>query len=147
MEENMKDTYDAWLIDPFEETVTMIKIPSDVKKWKEILQIDSPIDMVSWGTAHTIIIDDEGLLRDENRYFKVEEYPQALAGRGLIVDVDQDSGEITDTTYNGKLAFLPEGYKVEPIVTVTNFEDYDELKQKLSFEQELEKEFSPKELH
>ena len=143
----MKDTYDAWLIDPFEETVTMIKIPSDIKKWKEILQIDSPIDMVSWGTAHTIIIDDEGLLRDENRYFKVEEYPQALAGRGLIVDVDQDSGEIKDTTYNGKLAFLPEGYKVEPIVTVTNFEDYDELKQKLSLEQELEKEFSPKELH
>lgn len=61
-------------------------------------------------------VDDEGLLKNPNRYFKYGE--RTLAGIGLILAHD-DEGESVGTTLSSaevfeNVEFLPEGHVEEP---------------------------------
>ena len=111
----------AILIDPQEQTVEKVKIPNkDYKEWKKVLGITSPIEIVRLEhigeEKYTgIIVDDEGLYKEDNRYFKLQVYTQPLAGRALIVswDDEDESGSLIDVTYpKGGMKWMPEDFKL-----------------------------------
>ena len=61
-------------------------------------------------------VDDEGLLKETNRYFSI--HGREFAGNGLIIG-NNDEGESIDSTLTVEqvkdmISFLPEGYKKEP---------------------------------
>jgi len=124
--------YNAILVDPFTQTTKEISVTSDYKQWKEILEIKSPIDVVTLNSETAVIVDDEGLLNEETRYFKLPDYPQPLAGRAIVVGIDED-GEITD--YNSgvsdssylKIKWMPEGFSVSPESTFIPFDNIEDM--------------------
>ena len=124
--------YNAILVDPFTQTTKEISVTSDYKQWKEILEITSPIDMVTLNSETAVIVDDEGLLNEETRYFKLPDYHQPLAGRAIVVGIDED-GEITD--YNSgvsdssylKIKWMPEGFSVSPESTFIPFDNIEDM--------------------
>jgi len=66
--------------------------------------------------TNDVYVDDEGLLKNPNRYFKYGQ--RTLAGMGLILSHD-DEGESVGTTLNSaevfeNVKFLPEGHTEEP---------------------------------
>ena len=115
------ETVQALLIDPQEQTVEKVKIPNkDYKEWKKVLGITSPIEIVRLEhigeEKYTgVIVDDEGLYKEDNRYFKLQVYTQPLAGRALIVswDDEDESGNLIDVTYpKGGMKWMPEDFKL-----------------------------------
>jgi hypothetical protein len=124
--------YNAILVDPFTQTTKEITVTSDYKQWKEILEITSPIDMVTLNSETAVIVDDEGLFNEDTRYFKLPDYPQPLAGRAIVVGIDED-GEITD--YNSgvsdssylKIKWMPEGFSVSPQSTFIPFDNIEDM--------------------
>ena len=124
--------YNAILVDPFTQTTKEITVTSDYKQWKEILEITSPIDMVTLNSETAVIVDDEGLFNEDTRYFKLPDYPQPLAGRAIVVGIDED-GEITD--YNSgvsdssylKIKWMPEGFSVSPESTFIPFDNIEDM--------------------
>jgi hypothetical protein len=83
---------DAYLIDPFAQTVTVVDYTGDYKQIYQLIQAELftvvPINMAGDG----IFVDDEGLFvdTDEQRYFIFTNNgeTQLLAGRGLVLGVD-----------------------------------------------------------
>ena len=85
-------------------------------------------DVVRIDDVNSIFVDDEGLLRQNQLYF---EYSGSngifqLAGNGLILGVDDEGNSISPTLtvedVEGKVNFLPEGFKVEPYMEVTSWD-------------------------
>jgi hypothetical protein len=76
----------AILIDPFTRTVSDIDTAAGLDDLYEILQVDL-ITVMRVGASHAMILDDEGLLKDnsEQEYFQLKGMDQPLAGRGLIL--------------------------------------------------------------
>jgi hypothetical protein len=82
----------AILIDPFKRTITEVDYSGD---WRQIgALIGCDVFTVANIGDDDIYVDDEGLLKDpsEMAFFKHENYPQPLCGRGLVMSVD-DEGE------------------------------------------------------
>ena len=84
-------------------------------------------DLVMIDAVNNIFVDDEGILKD-NLYFEYSGSDRVfqLAGNGLILGVD-DEGDSTSPTLTvedveGKVRFLPEGFKVEPYMEVTSWD-------------------------
>ena len=112
----------AILVDPFDKTTKKIKVTDHYfyKECKALLKITGPIDVLTLDPENMAIVDDEGLLKnaDEQRYFKVKEYPQALAGRAVIIGYDEE-GENTDVTYNpDTIEWMPETHTEDAQITI-----------------------------
>tara|TARA_R110002051_G_scaffold159926_1_gene231388 strand:- start:9123 stop:9470 length:348 start_codon:yes stop_codon:yes gene_type:complete len=105
----------AKLIDPFNQSVIPALISKDYKDWKKLMNIKSPIDTVRLTDTIYVIVDDEGLHKDGNRYFKLKDYPQPLAGRAIIVNTDEE-GELIDLgKYNtDDIEWREESFYLEP---------------------------------
>lgn len=83
----------AILIDPFEQTIIQVEYTGQYQ------QIYDLIDAETFDCARIneqgdgIFIDDEGLIREKPQaFFWHKNYPQPLAGKGLVLGVD-DEGE------------------------------------------------------
>ena len=80
-------------------------------------------DLVRIDDVNSIFVDDEGILKD-NLYFEysVSDRVFQLAGNGLVLGVDDEGNSISTTLtvedVEGKVNFLPEGFKVEPYMEV-----------------------------
>jgi len=80
-------------------------------------------DLVRIDDVNSIFVDDEGILKD-NLYFEysVSDRVFQLAGNGLVLGVDNKGNSISATLtvedVEGKVNFLPEGFKVEPYMEV-----------------------------
>ena len=76
------------------------------------------------GIFNSIFVDDEGLLK-ANLYFEYSGGGRVfqLAGNGLVLGIDDEGNSISPTLtvedVEGKVNFLPEGFKVEPYWEVT----------------------------
>lgn len=83
----------AYLIDPFAKQVTEVEYTGHYKNINEHIKADI-FCVVGLDDGDSVFIDDEGLLCDqeEQEYFWVGDYPQMLAGRGLVLGTD-DEGE------------------------------------------------------
>lgn len=84
----------AFLIDPATRTITETTISS----WRDIapaLECDL-FDVVQIGPNVSVYVDDEGLFKDDQCFFQLIHYPQPLAGKGLVLGFDPETGDSTD---------------------------------------------------
>ena len=111
----------AILIDPFDESVSEVDYNGDYKEISNLINC-GPIDCVSLDDTNDIYIDDEGLLKNPTRYFRIFSYKtmriSTLAGKGLILG-HNDEGESIATTldvneYAKTIQFLPDTHVEEP---------------------------------
>ena len=103
------------LVNPFDETVKEAVYGGDYREIYNLIDCRT-FDVVSLSDADDLYVDDEGLLKDENRYFSWG--GRNFAGMGLIMGHD-DEGETIETTYDlqevvDRVEFLPEGHKETP---------------------------------
>lgn len=54
----------------------------------------SCFDCVTLDDKHTLFVDDEGLLRNPQHFMIWRDYPQPLAGRGLILGYDEEGESV-----------------------------------------------------
>ena len=85
-------------------------------------------DVVSIDGKNSIYVDDEGLYREDQLYFEYfgTEHSVRLAGNGLILGLDRDSGDSISTTLTteevkNKVVFLPDGFSINPSMEVTEW--------------------------
>ena len=59
----------------------------------------STFEVVGYDYENDVYVDEEGLMymNDDTKFFKLENYPQPLAGNGLIMGFDDETGENGDT--------------------------------------------------
>jgi len=105
----------AVYIDPYDETVSEIDYNGDYKEIYNLIGCRT-FDCVRLDDTNDMYVDDEGLLRNPNRYFKYGEH--TIAGNGLIL-AHNDEGESVGTELSSddvykKVQFLPEGHTEEP---------------------------------
>ena len=114
-------------IDPFTEKIRTAyplrkSYMEEIKKWMGV----DIIDIVTLDDNNMLIVDDNGLLYTNNRYFKWLPTDYAYAGKAVIVGYDND-GSTTDASYHPRrvedqlLEFMPDGYKVEPFMEFVSF--------------------------
>jgi len=105
----------AILIDPFDQCVSEVDFNGDYKEIHNLLNCTA-FDCVRLDETNDMFVDDEGLLKNPNRYFKYRK--QVLAGMGLILAHDNE-GESVGTTLSSaevfeNVEFLPEGHTEDP---------------------------------
>jgi len=59
----------------------------------------SIVEVVSIDDKNDVYVDEEGLLsvNEDTKFFKLKHYPQPIAGNGLIMGFDDETGENGDT--------------------------------------------------
>lgn len=83
------------LIDPFKQVITAVEVPDGLKPIYDALDSDS-FDSVRLSETETMYVDDYGLLREKQAFFRVGRIQSPYAGRALVLGVD-DEGESVDT--------------------------------------------------
>lgn len=80
----------AYLIDPFTQSISEVNYSGDYKEICNHLQCDL-FDVVYINRENDcVFINDEGLFKENQTFFKVSGYPEPLAGRGLVLGTTQD---------------------------------------------------------
>jgi hypothetical protein len=82
-------------IDTANRTVEVIDFEGDYVEIQKEINVDC-FTCVDIDDKNTIFVDDEGMLK-ENDFFMIEGYPEPLAGNGLILAVDYETGETVGT--------------------------------------------------
>ena len=134
----------AFLIDPFNNVIEEVKYDYGGKYTQITEYIATPeaphpmFSTVNIDDQNTIYLDDEGLYRDTQAYFKWEGYHQPLQGRGLILGIDYETGEsvpptITIEKVKYSVSFPSNQPRVEPRFEVRSFsdEEFNEFLQSL----------------
>lgn len=85
----------AVLIDPYKEEVTNVEYNGDYKQIYEHIQADC-FTLVRLRDRDDVFVDDEGLLKvtGATKFFMIEDYPQPLAGYGLILGNDGEGESV-----------------------------------------------------
>lgn len=97
------------LIDPFQKKVTAVKVDTAYAlksmygligcSMVEVVGLIRPDDIFSDEVAEDIWVDEEGLLKGDQRFFKISDLPfghhGVIAGRGLILQSDKEGGTIS----------------------------------------------------
>ena len=106
------------LIDPFEQSVTRVELSEDstLADAKKFMQLEGPIDIVTLTDDTMVIVDDEGLLKNNNRYFKLSEFHQPLAGRAIVVGYDDEGATISGSYNADTIEWMPEDHVEEPFM-------------------------------
>ena len=85
-------------------------------------------DVISIDNNNYVYVDDEGLFVEDQRYFEYlgNERSVRLAGNGLILGLNHDSGDSISTTLTAeevrnKVVFLPDGFSINPSMEVTEW--------------------------
>tara|TARA_R110000822_G_scaffold35007_8_gene98886 strand:+ start:376 stop:729 length:354 start_codon:yes stop_codon:yes gene_type:complete len=83
----------AFLIDPFQQEVTEVNYSGDFKQIYEFIDAHT-FDVARLNAkGDGIYVDDEGLYAEDQRFFQHKFYPSPLAGKGLVLGCDMDTGE------------------------------------------------------
>ena len=83
----------GYLIDPFAETVTQVAYEGDFTCIYKHIKA-SLFTWVYLEDSDEIYVDDEGLYKDDQRFFTFKGYHEPLAGRGLVLGANAEG----DTT-------------------------------------------------
>jgi hypothetical protein len=84
----------AYLIDPTAMTVTQVEYNGDFKVIYTLIDADA-FDCARFNReGDAVFVDDEGLINGkEQNFFKINGYPTPLAGKGLVLGCDMNTGE------------------------------------------------------
>lgn len=124
----MSNSIEVIVVDPFKETITkqVILNNQSPEEFSKMLNCNA-FDVVRLGDDVIMYIDDNGLLYDTNRYFKLESTTTSYtyAGIGILACDDGDGETISfdrDIRSVEKLIeFMPEGHKEEPFMKFVPF--------------------------
>lgn len=84
----------AFLIDPELQRITQVEYSGDYKNIYEHIKADT-FDCARFNAdGDGVFVDDNGLLNGPEHFFVVEGYAQPLAGRGLVLGVNEDGESI-----------------------------------------------------
>lgn len=81
-----------FLIDPFEKVIIPVYYDGDYRSIYGLIESDV-FDCARCG-RYDLFVDDEGLFKEEQKFFIVPDYPQPLAGKALVVGVDEEGNTI-----------------------------------------------------
>ena len=82
----------AIYINTAERTAEVIDFTGDFQDIQRLLGVDCFTCVGLDNGGDTLYVDDEGLFK-ENDFFSIDEYPEPLAGNGLILGTDLETGE------------------------------------------------------
>ena len=89
------------LINPTNETISecLIDTTKGLEDYYKHLECGT-FDIAHIGDGHDVYIDDEGLLNidHDTRFFSIEGYYQPLAGNGIVMGFDNETGDSIDCT-------------------------------------------------
>lgn len=107
----------AILINPFDQTIKETEYTGDYREIYHLIDCRT-FDVAMAKENNDLYIDDEGLLKDNQRYFRMLDIGANYAGKGLIL-AHNDEGESVGTTLTlqevkDMVEFLPEGHKETP---------------------------------
>ena len=106
----------AILINPFDHTVKEVDILGNLEDCYLLMNC-STVDAISFDDDNTLLVDDEGLLRD-NMYFNIR--GRNLAGNALLMGYDYNTGgnidvqNITVESIQDEIEWLPRGHREQP---------------------------------
>lgn len=108
----------AILIDPVDCSTSYIDIDDNLKSFYSIMNCDL-IDAQQIGLDTVMYFDDEGKLKNDQRYFQFTvANPIAYCGRCIVIGSDEDGGnddvKIDIDVLTKQIEWLPEGYSEEP---------------------------------
>ena len=117
------------LIDPFELSTSRVELSEDstFADAKKHMQLNGPLDVVTLSDDTMVIVDDEGLLKNNNRYFKLSEFHQPLAGRAIIVGYDDEGATISGSYNADTIEWMPEDHVEEPFMQFIPIPDEKEM--------------------
>ena len=114
------------LIDPFEQTVTRVELSEDstFADAKKHMQLKGPLDVVTLSDDTMVIIDDEALLKNDMRYFKLTEFHTPLANRAIVVGYDEEGATTSCPVFYSmplddfieSIQWMPEDHVEEPFM-------------------------------
>jgi len=87
----------AYLIDPFEQSVQEVNYFGDYTEIYKHIKCDLFTVVGLNNKGDCVYVDDEGLLKDNQMFFKIQGYPEPLAGRGLILGTDEEGDSCSAT--------------------------------------------------
>lgn len=124
------------LIDPFELSTSRVELSEDstLADAKKFMQLEGPIDIVTLSDNTMVIVDDEALLKNDMRYFKLSEFHQPLANRAIVVGYDEDGAttslpfqEAFWDSYIATIEWMPEDHVEEPFMQFIPIPDDKEM--------------------
>lgn len=83
----------AYLIDPFAKTITEVEYSGDYRDIYKHIDADLFTTAMFNEFDDTVFVDDEGLFKEGQEFFVVSGYPQPLAGKGLVLGCNMDTGD------------------------------------------------------
>lgn len=87
------------LIDPFNKTVTEVEYSGNYQQIYDLIDCDTYDCARINRHGDAIFVDDEGLMRETPQaFFLHEDYPQPLAGKGLVLGCRMSDGETIEPT-------------------------------------------------
>lgn len=89
------------LINVKDETITEVEVRDGIDGIYE--QVGCQIfEVVGLNETNDIYVDEEGLLglTPDTKFFSVEGYPQPLAGNGLVLGFNHETGDSVDTDFD-----------------------------------------------
>ena len=108
------------LINPFDTTIKEVVYTGDYREIYDLVDCTT-FDCVRIYETQDMYIDDEGLFKNNQMYFTMND--RVYAGKGLLLSHD-DEGESVATTFTlqevkDMIEWLPEGHKEEPYMEFT----------------------------
>ena len=122
----------AYLIDPFAQTVNPVEYDGNYESIYGFIEAHA-FDVATFSEEHDgVFVDDEGLINgQEQKFFSIRGYRNPLAGKGLVLGCDIETGDSRAPTVtleemrdmvtfvfplrmsNGNIGFLPLGKHLE----------------------------------
>lgn len=92
----MTAEHKAVLINPYKEEVTDVIYNGNYKQIYDYIKVDC-FTLVRLADDDDVFVDDEGLLKLEpsTKFFALPDYPQPLAGYGLILGNDSEGASVS----------------------------------------------------
>ncbi len=125
------------LIDPFEQSVTEVELSEDstLADAKKFMQLDGPVDIVTLTDDTMVIVDDEALLKNDMRYFKLSEFHQPLANRAIVVGYDEEGATTSCPVFYSmplddfieSIQWMPDDHVEEPFMQFIPIPDEKEM--------------------
>lgn len=92
----MPKKFYGFLIDPEKHTIVSVEHNGDFRQIDELIGADI-FTVVQIDDTNCVYVDDEGLLKNPRYFFTIKSYHQPLAGKGLILGVDEAGDTISSS--------------------------------------------------